>query len=1000
MRRRILSATPRLEVDIEMETSTDLDDSLLEEEMDMYLAAKKQLKDDQILAESCSPVKNGLDQENEGVLEPDGSLLSSSDDSFIEQYIDRIQEQKNDAGSLNNRLQGTTVRQDLRDVQVNLNEHPNYFADYGCSSDGSEDAHFSDQNKIDALSNCNGYALKDSNTTDCIEKPVDFNSRTIDTLIYPTNYPIREYQSTIVKTCIKNNTLVAIPTGTGKTFIAATIMLNYFRWFCLKENQEDIIKLEVVDVDVQNSEPIIQPILKREDEKIPVLKKKKSIKELLSKKGSLENRTVGKNKIVFVAPTRPLVAQIIQACLGITGIPPEYVCILLDKKPKDRIPLYQEKSVFIGTPQIIERDLYNGALSPHDIKLLIIDECHKSTGNFSYVKIVDYVNRFCKNNFRIIGLSATPTNSVEGLEDIVNNLQVSKIELRTENSPDLKKYMKNKEVLENVVQPTDNNFISQIIECISPCVEPLLHDAIKLGIYPAIAKPAFINAFIAMENKRKVVDNPSLPEGLKWHQFFILSILYDFGFLIQKLNSFGIRTFYHCLLFKKNEFDAKFKIGKTKNKQMIQFYNHENITECLESCKEYLYKKKETSVVETAVENFEVSTHPKFDKLLENLYDFFEAQPQNDSRVIIFSSFRDVALEIVKTIDAQNGISGSSAILTPHIFIGQSSGKKAFDPETFILENSTKKTSGFTKKQREIKLKQIEAIKKAEKELAKEAGEYSRVQSSEDAQVSGMSQVEQKQVIENFKKGLNNILVCTSIGEEGLDIGEVDLIIFFDATASLVRNIQRMGRTGRKRDGKVVLVLTKKEMAKFNQSFKEYEKLQNEIQLYGDQFLKYSCDMYPKNKCYNIRYAKILIAEESEKLTELDDADKVIVLGTQVTQAAHTMGGLRKNNVGLKRKKPAKVFNYPNNVDSSKPPGFTNANNMFQKIIKNSSHSGHNNKETTTERTSQRKLKHVAFDGETPHDFSSKFQKVHPRSFTKQEFSSAKGSHEVIELLD
>ena len=59
-----------------------------------------------------------------------------------------------------------------------------------------------------------------------------------------------------------------------------------------------------------------------------------------------------------------------------------------------------------------------------------------------------------------------------------------------------------------------------------------------------------------------------------------------------------------------------------------------------------------------------------------------------------------------------------------------------------------------------------------------------------------------------FRQGGYNTLVCTSIAEEGLDIGEVDLIICFDSLASPIRLVQRMGRTGRKREGRVVMLVT------------------------------------------------------------------------------------------------------------------------------------------------------------------------------------------------
>jgi len=61
--------------------------------------------------------------------------------------------------------------------------------------------------------------------------------------------------------------------------------------------------------------------------------------------------------------------------------------------------------------------------------------------------------------------------------------------------------------------------------------------------------------------------------------------------------------------------------------------------------------------------------------------------------------------------------------------------------------------------------------------------------------------------------------VSTCVGEEGLDIGDVDLIVCYDAHQSPVRLVQRMGRTGRKRDGRIVQLMTSgKEESVFNAS--------------------------------------------------------------------------------------------------------------------------------------------------------------------------------------
>lgn len=59
-----------------------------------------------------------------------------------------------------------------------------------------------------------------------------------------------------------------------------------------------------------------------------------------------------------------------------------------------------------------------------------------------------------------------------------------------------------------------------------------------------------------------------------------------------------------------------------------------------------------------------------------------------------------------------------------------------------------------------------------------------------------------------FREGGYNTLVATCVGEEGLDIGEVDLIVCFDAHKSPIRLVQRMGRTGRKRSGRIVVIVS------------------------------------------------------------------------------------------------------------------------------------------------------------------------------------------------
>jgi Fanconi anemia group M protein len=73
----------------------------------------------------------------------------------------------------------------------------------------------------------------------------------------------------------------------------------------------------------------------------------------------------------------------------------------------------------------------------------------------------------------------------------------------------------------------------------------------------------------------------------------------------------------------------------------------------------------------------------------------------------------------------------------------------------------------------------------------------------------GLSQKKQLEILEQFKQGHYNVLVSTNVGEEGLDIAECDLVIFYDVVASEIRFIQRKGRTARHREGKVIILYCK-----------------------------------------------------------------------------------------------------------------------------------------------------------------------------------------------
>jgi Fanconi anemia group M protein len=73
----------------------------------------------------------------------------------------------------------------------------------------------------------------------------------------------------------------------------------------------------------------------------------------------------------------------------------------------------------------------------------------------------------------------------------------------------------------------------------------------------------------------------------------------------------------------------------------------------------------------------------------------------------------------------------------------------------------------------------------------------------------GLTQKEQVEILDRFRKGEHNVVVATSVAEEGLDIPQVDLVVFYEPVPSEIRTIQRRGRTGRRYEGRVAVLVTR-----------------------------------------------------------------------------------------------------------------------------------------------------------------------------------------------
>ncbi|MCJ1405709.1 3'-5' DNA helicase [Xylographa trunciseda] len=591
--------------------------------------------------------------------------------------------------------------------------------------------------------------------------------------VYPTNLgTIRDYQYNIVARGLYHNLLVALPTGLGKTFIAATIMLNWFRW--TKDAQ-----------------------------------------------------------IVFVAPTKPLVSQQVEACFNIAGIPRSATTLLTgNTSPGIRAEEWQSKRVFFMTPQTIVNDLKSGIADPKKIVLLVVDEAHRATGSYAYVEVVKFLRRF-NTSFRVLALTATPGASVEAVQEVIDGLGISRVEIRTEESLDIRQYVHSRRIDSVIFEYSEE--ITMLMDLFAKALQPLLNKLVGMNAYwnrdPMNLTPYGCTTarqqWMASDAGRKA------NMGIKGMVNTIFSLLASLSHAIELLKFHGIGPFYHKLM----EFRSEVTNGEKGSKYKKEMNENEHFIKLMTRVGMWISDK-------------DFIGHPKLEHLRSVVLNHFLDAGDGkgaiagispaSTRIMVFAHYRDSAEEIARVLRR------NEPMIRPHVFVGQANSKGS----------------------------------------------------------EGMDQKKQLDIIAKFKSGVYNTLVATSIGEEGLDIGEVDLIVCYDASASPIRMLQRMGRTGRKRAGNIVMLLMKgKEEDNFTKAKDNYAKMQEMIAA-GTRFA-YHEDLSPR-----------IVPRDIQPVVD----KKIIEIPPENTQSDLPEPKKR----GRPPKRPPKKFHMPDGVRQ----GFTKASRI------------------------------------------------------------------------
>ncbi|MCP4763263.1 MAG: DEAD/DEAH box helicase [archaeon] len=436
------------------------------------------------------------------------------------------------------------------------------------------------------------------------------------------------------------------------------------------------------------------------------------------------------NKIIFLAPTKPLVVQHQRSFINMTVLgEKEWQLPVLtgNINPEKRKKLMLDAKIAFMTPQVLQNDIISNKIDLSEIVLIIFDEAHRAVGDYAYTFIAEvYVQKNPKG--QILGMSASPGGNQEKIEEVCKNLKIENIEIRSSESPDVKPYIQE-------IKTTWLQF-KMPDEYKNPKKD--LEELLK-SFYKKLYNEDLLDSYALNKNSRKKIlaCSKRIDSEIRKHRnddqiakFFalkkVVSNAIRISHMLELLEAQGIEPLND--FFNKNIAEVR---DPKSSKSLKELYTMDPIRKAMKSIK----KLVESGFI-----------HPKLEELGIILLDQFKKNPE--SRVLIFANFRDTINSIIRYLEKFSEIRSER-------FVGQ----------------ATKKSGGKS--------------------------------------IKGMSQKEQIARLEDFKSGRFNTLIATSVAEEGLDIAECDLVIFYDVVPSEIRTIQRRGRTGRKDAGEIIILMTK-----------------------------------------------------------------------------------------------------------------------------------------------------------------------------------------------
>jgi Fanconi anemia group M protein len=338
-----------------------------------------------------------------------------------------------------------------------------------------------------------------------------------------------------------------------------------------------------------------------------------------------------------MSPTKPLCAQHLRSFRKFINIDENQIRLFTGSiPPNQRKSKWKKVKIAIATPQTAEHDVIAGFLDLKDYTMLVVDEAHRASGNYSYCFLARQYMRLAKNPL-ILALTASPGSAKEKIDEIKKNLFIEAVEIRTEEDKDVRPYVKPLRM-----EWREIDFPKEFKE-----IKKLLEDTMRKRLRTLKELEIIESADLRKLKKRDLLQlqgkiRGELAESQSKTLFIGISLVaacLKIYHGIELLETQGISPLYHYFE----------RLEAQRSKAVASLF------------KDPLFKR---AVMQTQILYEQGVEHPKFNELEKILKEQFEKEAE--SLVIVFSQYRDTIDRMVTRLEGMRGI-------RPVRFVGQSS---------------------------------------------------------------------------------------------------------------------------------------------------------------------------------------------------------------------------------------------------------------------------------------------------------------------------------------